>query len=145
MTLRKMLNGEEHLIANDPVRPHIPVGDRIKAGREVYILEGDNKDIAAVVCVGYTNTVPTSERDLDNFLEATGDVAVAYTVWSYSKGAGREIINQVRTHIKENTNVKRLVTLSPLTEMARSFHIKNGAKFLNKYADCQNFEYTLEG
>jgi len=33
------------------------------------------------------------------------------------------------------------LTLSPLTEMARRFHIKNGAKFINKHALAQNFEY----
>lgn len=143
--LRKMKNGEEAIIVNDPVRPHIPVFDRIKAGREVYVLENDEKGIDAVICIAYTNEVPTNEKDLDDFLDTNGETAVAYTVWSYNKGAGREIINQVRSHIKENKQVKRLVTLSPLTEMARNFHIKNGAVFLNKYIDCQNFEYDLEG
>ena len=145
MSLRKMLNGEEHLIANDPVRPHIPVFDRVRAGREVYVLENNDKSIDAVICIAYTKEVPTNENDLDTLLEVDGEIAVAYTVWSYNKGAGREIINQVRNHIKETKEVKRLVTLSPLTEMARNFHIKNGAVFLNKYIDCQNFEYDLGG
>ena len=145
MSLRKMLNGEEHLIANDPVRPHIPVFDRVRAGREVYVLENNDKSIDAVICIAYTKEVPTNENDLDTLLAVDGEIAVAYTVWSYNKGAGREIINQVRNHIKETKEVKRLVTLSPLTEMARNFHIKNGAVFLNKYIDCQNFEYDLGG
>lgn len=145
MILRKMLNGEEHLIANDPVRPHISVTARIKDGREVYVLENDEQKIDAVVCISYNNSVPTNENELDTTMSKDGDVAVAYTVWSYSKGAGRTIINSVRQHIKDTKNVTRLVTLSPLTEMAEKFHLKNGATFLDKYTDCQNFEYDLKG
>lgn len=145
MILRKMLNGEEPLIANDPVRPHIPVTARIRDGREVYVLENDEQKIDAVVCISYNSIVPTNEGELDTSLSKDGDVAVAYTVWSYSKGAGRTIINSVRQHIKDTKNVNRLVTLSPLTEMAEKFHLKNGATFLDKYSDCQNFEYDLEG
>jgi hypothetical protein len=141
--LRKMLNGEEHLIANDPVRPHIPVTDRVKNGREVYVLENENKEIDAVLCIAYTSDVPTNEKDMEDLLQPDGPVAVAYTVWSYSKGSGRTIINLAREHIKENKNIFRLVTLSPLTEMARTFHLRNGALFLNKHKDCQNFEYEL--
>jgi hypothetical protein len=36
------------------------------------------------------------------------------------------------------------VTLSPLTEMAERFHIRNGAVFLRKGTLCQNFEYERE-
>ena len=84
----------------------------------------------------------TCERDL-GWSDGT-DVAVFYTVWSYDKGAGREIVNTVAEHIKTtNPYVKRYVTLSPLTEMARNFHLRNGAKFISKHTNCQNFEYTL--
>ena len=41
-----------------------------------------------------------------------------------------------RTHLM-------LILLSPLTEMARRFHIRNGAKFIGKSDTCQNFEYDL--
>ena len=44
---------------------------------------------------------------------------------------------------KQRPWVRRFVTLSPLTEMARKFHIKNGAKFIGKHQDCQNFEYEV--
>ena len=70
--------------------------------------------------------------------------AVFYTVWSYKPGAGREIVNGVAELIKkQRPYVKRFVTLSPLTEMARKFHIKNGAKLIAKHHDCQNFEYFM--
>ena len=85
--------------------------------------------------------VPTSENDM----KWVGiNCAVFYTVWSYKPGAGREIVNGVAERIKSQRPwVKRFVTLSPLTEMARKFHIKNGAKFLAKHNDCQNFEYEI--
>lgn len=148
--LRNILNGEEHLIVNDPVRPHIPFEDRVGKGREIFVLENDeSKQIDAVICVAYTTEVPTSEYDLELFAQQAcqdgqhGDIAVFYTVWSYSKGAGRTIVNQSAQFIKENRPVTRFVTLSPLTEMARKFHLSNGARFVAKHYDCQNFEYDL--
>ena len=45
---------------------------------------------------------------------------------------------------RELGNIKRLVTLSPLTEMASKFHIRNGATLIGKSDTCQNFEYTID-
>ena len=130
---------KKHL-PNDPVRPHIKAEWRTAYGREVFVLENKG-NIDAVMCVAYTDEVPKSEKDM-NFPGL--DVAVFYTVWSYQPGAGREIVNGVAERIKaQRPWVKRFVTLSPLTEMARKFHIKNGAKFIGKYEDCQNFEYEV--
>jgi hypothetical protein len=86
--------------------------------------------------------VPTNEQQLKEFTSPTGDILVAYTVWSYSKGSGRTIINELRS-AADVENISRIVTLSPLTEMAERFHLRNGAKLIGKYTDCQNFEYTL--
>ena len=72
-----------------------------------------------------------------------GKIAVFYTVWSYSKGAGREIVNTVAKQLHDSERATRFVTLSPLTEMAERFHIRNGAKLLEKHDSCQNFEYNL--
>jgi len=36
-----------------------------------------------------------------------------------------------------------LITLSPLTEMAERFHVKNGAKLLKRNETTQNFEYDI--
>lgn len=140
--LRTIRNGEEHLIANDPVRPHIPFSKRVGAGRDIFVLEDSDDQVDAVICVRYTNEVPENELDLENFTDPKGNVAVFYTVWSYRKGAGREIVNQgIELLKKEAPWIDRYVTLSPLTDMARKFHISNGAKFVAKYADCQTFEY----
>jgi predicted ATP-grasp superfamily ATP-dependent carboligase len=71
-----------------------------------------------------------------------GKCAIAYTVWSRKRGAGKEIINKLAEYAKQN-HFKRVVTLSPLTPMATHFHIKNGAKQIKVSEDTQNFEYDL--
>jgi len=129
----------EH-IEKDPVRPHISKEWRTRSGREVYVLERD-EEIAAVICVAFTDEVPTNENDMK---WVGTSCAVFYTVWSYKPGAGREIVNGVAERIhNQRPWVKRFVTLSPLTEMARKFHIKNGARLLAKHDSCQNFEYDV--
>ena len=45
--------------------------------------------------------------------------------------------------IKKSNHLNRLVTLSPLTEMATEFHSKNGAKLLQVNETTQNFEYKI--
>ena len=140
-----LLKLEPHIINNviedDPVRPHISADWRTRSGREVYGLYTDEsfEQLRAVICVAYTDEVPMCEKDMQ---WVGTDIAVFYTVWSYDKGAGRDIVFAVAEHIRNtNPDVKRWVTLSPLTEMAKNFHLKNGAKFLQKHMDCQNFEY----
>ena len=46
--------------------------------------------------------------------------------------------------VKKSNHLNRLVTLSPLTDMARKFHLRNGAKELQVNKTSQNFEYTIE-
>ena len=132
----------KEVVADDPVRPHIPAEWRTTGGREVYgLFEDESAEILrAVICVAYTNEVPTNESEMD---DRGTDVAVFYTVWSYDRGAGRDIVLNVAEHIKNTTFVKRFVTLSPLTEMAERFHLRNGAELIGKYDECQNFEYTV--
>ena len=45
--------------------------------------------------------------------------------------------------IKKSNHLNRLITLSPLTEMARNFHLNNGAIELQANQDTQNFEYKI--
>ena len=45
--------------------------------------------------------------------------------------------------IKKSNHLNRLVTLSPLTDMARNFHLRNGAVELQVNQDTQNFEYKI--
>ena len=138
--IRLATDNELEHIKNDPVRPHISTEWRTRSGREVYVLEREG-EVAAMICVAYMDEIPHSEQDM----RWPGmDHAIFYTVWSYQKGAGREIVNGVAQRIKRQRPwVKRFVTLSPLTEMARKFHISNGAKFIGRHTTCQNFEYEV--
>ena len=78
-------------VKDDPVRPHLPMTWRTSDGREVYILEDAEAGVArAVLCVAYTNGIAITENDLNNTTDP--DTAMFYTVWSYDKGAAREII-----------------------------------------------------
>ena len=72
-----------------------------------------------------------------------GQIAIAYTVWSKKKGGGKLIVNEVFKKIKKSNHLNRLVTLSPLTQMATKFHTKNGAKLLQINETTQNFEYQI--
>ena len=75
-------------------------------------------------------------------LESNPTIAIAYTVWSRKRGAGREIILKLKEYIsKDLPHIKRVVTLSPLTPMATHFHIKNGARLIEINTTTQNFEY----
>lgn len=148
--LRPIKKSESILIKDDPVRPHFSYEWRTTSGREIWVLSNDETDdIDAIICVAYTNKVPSSEQDLEFLSQAAyqdgqeGSIAVFYTVWSYSSGSGRKLVNSLAYHIaKTNPKIKRWVTLSPLTVMAEKFHLSNGAIFLEKHEDCQNFDYT---
>jgi len=140
--IRKILPDEQHHFRNDPVRPHIPEFFRVTEPNETYVYSyGDKVD--AVICVAYLDNVPQNEFELhQGCCTMNAPVATFYTVWSYTKGAGTEIIFAVKKHIEgTKPHVNRFVTLSPCTEMATRFHLKNGATLLNKYEEFQNFEY----
>jgi len=139
--LRNIKDSELHMIEDDPVRPHITTEKRLENGRNVVVLEHDGV-VRAIVCTALCYNVPLTEEEMFEFADPYGDILIAYTVWSYDRGAGRDIINALRSSAIEDNCVK-LVTLSPLTEMAEKFHLRNGAKFVRKGATCQNFEYQI--
>jgi t-SNARE complex subunit (syntaxin) len=106
------------------------------------------------MCFAYTNKIPKSVEELeklstDAFLQtamrdqAGGKIAIAYTVWSKKKGGGKLIVKEVFKKIKKSNHLNRLVTLSPLTEMATKFHTRNGAKLVQINEATQNFEYKV--
>lgn len=133
-------------VSEDPVRPDLTLGWRITHGRKVFGLKYD-EEIEGIICIAFTNDVPISVKELDMMSELANlknekNIAIAYTVWSRKRGAGREIINKVLEYARVN-GIQRVVTLSPLTPMATHFHIKNGAKQLNINEDTQNFEYDI--
>ena len=72
------------------------------------------------------------------------NTAIFYTIWSYAPGAASELlfatVDEIRTQFP---TVKRFVTLSPKTEMARKFHLRNGAQVLRENTDTINYEYIV--
>tara|TARA_B100000902_G_C27253975_1_gene886844 strand:- start:698 stop:1264 length:567 start_codon:yes stop_codon:yes gene_type:complete len=137
----------------DPIRPQLDNIFRRSYGRKIYGVKYKG-DIHAVMCFAYTNKIPKNVEELDKFShdaylqsaqrdQSIGQIAVAYTVWSKKKGGGKLIVKEVFKEIKKSNHLNRLVTLSPLTDMATKFHSKNGAKLLKINETTQNFEYKI--
>lgn len=123
---------------HDPVRPHIDHYFRITENRKAFALWYNDEKPAAIICCAFCEDVPADEDELD----LAGTVAVFYTVWSYERGAGAEIVFDAVDWIKANKpEIDRFVTLSPPTEMARKFHLRNGAEELRINPNTVNFEY----
>ena len=130
-------------VSEDPVRPELDLEFRTSYDRKIYGLKYEDS-IEGIICVAFTNEIPQTIRELDmlsRLANNTGTIAVAYTVWSRKRGAGRQIIEKFLDFIKDQNQITQLVTLSPLTPMATHFHISNGAKLLQINSETQNFEY----
>ncbi len=129
-------------IKDDPVRPEISLDFRVAHNAEVIILLNEDKTPKAIVCVAYRDFVPKDTVELVSE-PYEPSVAVFYTIWSYISGAGRDLIVHARKEIpKRYPNIKKFVTLSPQTEMARRFHLKNGATIFSENANSVNYEYA---
>ena len=137
----------------DPVRPELDNVFRRSYGRKIYGVKYKG-EIYAVMCFAYTNEIPKNVEELDKFShdaflqsaqrdQNVGQIAIAYTVWSKKKGGGKLIVKEVFKKIKKSNHLNRLITLSPLTEMATKFHTKNGAKLIRINETTQNFEYKV--
>ena len=139
--------------SKDPVRPELDNDFRTSYGRKIYGVKYQD-EIHAVMCFAFTNEIPKTVKELDLFSkdaflqsaqrsQKIGKIAIAYTVWSKKKGGGKLIVKEAFKKIKKSNHLNRLVTLSPLTEMARNFHLRNGAKELSVNEKTQNFEYQI--
>jgi hypothetical protein len=142
-------------VTEDPVRPELSLEFRQAYGRKIYGIRDEEGDIAAVMCFAFTNGIPKSVEEMDAMsrdaaMQAVhragvqGSIAIAYTVWAKKKGGGKHMVNEVYKMIKGSHHIDRLITLSPLTDMARKFHLKNGAKEVQVNLTTQNFEYDVE-
>ena len=149
----KLVELKECNTVEDPVRPELDNKFRTGYGRKIYGVKYQG-EIYAVMCFAYTNIIPKNVNELeklstDAFLQSAmrdqngGQIAIAYTVWSKKKGGGKLIVKEVFKKIKKSNHLNRLVTLSPLTEMATNFHKRNGAKLVQINEDTQNFEYKI--
>jgi hypothetical protein len=129
------------LINDDPVRPEIPAEQRVNEHSEIFVLKNDQGTPLAVTCVKFLADIPTQVDDLVNH-SFQANTAVFYTIWSYAQGAGRDLISAARTRIsQEHPEVTTYVTLSPKTEMARRFHLKNGAEIYRENSTTVNYLY----
>ena len=130
------------LIKDDPVRPEIPADFRLSNRSEIFVLM-ENSIPLAVLCAAYCDLIP---KDVNELFKIPLEICavIFYTIWSYAPGAGRELVFSAASKIKEeHPEVKRFVTLSPKTEMARKFHLKNGASILSENNESVNYEYSL--
>lgn len=138
--LRSTADPLTSVIKDDPVRPHIPLEQRINDAAEILLLKA-GEEVLAATCMQWLDDVPEDEEDL---VEMGHDkkVAVFYTIWSYSPGAGQKLLKQAAEWLQqEYADLKGIVTLSPQTEMAKRFHLKNGAKVRRQNETSVNYEY----
>ena len=137
----------------DPVRPELDVVFRRSYGRKIFGVKY-KKEICAIMCFGFTDEIPKTVKELDlmtrdAYLKSAqrdqniGQIAIAYTIWSKKRGGGKLIVKEIFKMIKKSNHLNRLVTLSPLTEMACNFHLNNGAFELQVNEETQNFEYKI--
>jgi len=129
---------------DDPVRPELNNEFRISNGRKIFGLKYNN-EIEGVVCIAFTNELPATVKELDlmSVDEKDSQIAIAYTLWSLKKGAGKKIMKELLKYMKEQNNIDSIMTLSPLTPMATHYHIRNGAKLIKINPTTQNFEYKV--
>ena len=138
--LRSTTDPLTSVIKDDPVRPHIPLEQRINDAAEILILRA-GEEILAATCMQWLKDIPKNEQDLID-LPKDHDVAVFYTIWSYAPGAGASLIKQAASWLLQDfPEIKAIVTLSPQTKMAERFHLKNGASVRQTNETSVNYQY----
>ena len=127
-------------IKDDPVRPELPKEFRVGKNKFVSALVDDIP--RAIVCVSLHDFIPEDVNDLFQDAEVP-TTAIFYTIWSYAPGAGVELLRATVLEIqKQFPSIERFVTLSPKTEMAKKFHLRNGAGVYRENTNTVNYEYT---
>ena len=129
---------------DDPVRPELDNNFRTSRGRKIFGLKY-NDEIEGVVCIAFTNELPATVKELDlmSVNEDNSQIAIAYTLWSLKKGAGKKIMKELLKYMKKQNNIDSIMTLSPLTPVATHYHIRNGAKLIKINPTTQNFQYRI--
>lgn len=162
------LNAADHLylIKDDPVRPDLFDNDKVRFSGpfRVYAEVNDETgEIAAVVCILVCKFVPQGEDQIravaagklteieeqlaerEKLLGALGTVLCPYSIWSYQRGHGRKLIqNLLEAAPVMYPEVDAVITMSPLTDQAMKFHINNGAEIFSANEDTVNYEYEVE-
>lgn len=126
-------------IKDDPVRPDLSKEFRVGKNKFVSALVEDIP--RAIVCVSLHDFIPEDVDDLSKDSEHP-TTAIFYTIWSYAPGAGTELLKETVSQIKQQfPTIERFVTLSPKTELAKRFHLKNGADVFRENLNTVNYEY----
>jgi hypothetical protein len=108
---------------------------------EIYVLKSSEGLPLAVTCVKFLENIPNNVSDLADITINT-TTAVFYSIWSYAAGSGRDLIVAAQDSIRtQRPEITTFVTLSPKTEMARRFHLKNGAEVYRENLDTVNYLY----
>ena len=130
------------LIKDDPVRPELTPEFRVNSNSRIFVLRDDEtQEPLAVTCVKFLSEIPQDVNELAD-LAVNTNTAVFYTIWSYAAGAGRRLIEEAQQQIREEQpEINTYVTLSPKTEMARKFHLKNGAEVFRENPNTVNYLY----
>ena len=126
------------ILRDDPVRPRISPQSKVSPFSRVYMWLEEQR-IGAVVCCSYRLNTPKTERELlqvENYNQ-DGMKVILYSIWSYKKGCGQKLVRSVLARYRED----RVITMSPKTDMARDFHLRNGAKVLQVNRTTVNYEY----
>lgn len=140
-----IIDSESHplfsLITTDPVRPEIPPLRRIAQDCSVFAWLDQDRLARCLLCCRYTNSVPSSVDELFAQVEPA-DTAVFYSIWSLRSGGARDLILAARAWILEHKpNIVNFITLSPPTDMARDFHLRNGAHVYRINQETINYQY----
>ena len=131
------------LLKDDPVRPHISIEDRFAFNNAVFIYWIDDKP-AAICCTALMDYVPIDEGELFEEGNELYDHACLYTIWSLQRGGARKLVEALLPYLRMKYAVSRIITLSPNTEMAKRFHLSNGAVIYRNNDDEETVNYEYE-
>ena len=127
-------------VKDDPVRPDISREFRVSDNHFVSALVQDSPQ--AMVCVSLQDCIPASVEELLTHETENPTMAIFYTIWSYQSGAGSQLLRDTVFEIRQLfPNITRFITLSPKTDMAEKFHLRNGAVVFRENAETINYEY----
>lgn len=131
-------------LAYDPIRSNIHPSLKFGYNKSVFTLEHEGK-VVAVCCVALLDFIPIEEEELFYGDNTSLDIAVLYSIWSTNvkPGCAAILVAKLHKYLKLVYYVRRIVTLSPKTEMARKFHLKNGAFIYRENETSINYEYEL--
>jgi hypothetical protein len=161
------LNAADHLylIKDDPVRLKLfkDNSKRFEDPFHVYAeINDETGEIAAVVCTIVCKFVPQDEyqiklvamgktkqieEQLKEREETHGELGVVlcpYSIWSYQRGHGRNLINNLLEAVPIlHPEADALITMSPHTKTALKFHVGNGAVIVGHGEGSVNYEYDI--